>query len=160
MEFYLKLMHEADDNKLNGITLFEDFGKQYYKDCGAVLQLGQGKAEYYVSSHEEFYLDYANEIEDVFNTIAKLVPDARICYVSLQDEGSGESDTMLKMENDDHIYHCSTLWFDETDYDIGTDEWCDRVIQQTQDEMDELSEYLQEIEYSPKPKKRVKNYFE
>lgn len=144
MEFYLKLKRPEDDIKLQGIMLFEDFGKKYYKDCGAVLQLGMGKTEYYISSNEEFYLDYTYEIEHIFEKIALILPDARMCYISLQDEGSGESDTMLKMENDNTIYHCSTLWFPDEEYDIGTDEWCERVIQQEKEENDEMESYFHE----------------
>ena len=144
MEFYIKLARPEDDVKLKGITLFEDFGKRYYKDCGAILQLGTGKIEYYISSHEEFYIGYTDEIEDIFEKIASILPDARMCYVSLQDEGTGESDTMLKMENDNNIYHCSTLWFPDEEYDIGTDEWCERVIQQEREEIEEIELYFED----------------
>ena len=37
MEFYLKLACKEDDKKLEGIVLFEDFGKAFYKDCKQIL---------------------------------------------------------------------------------------------------------------------------
>ena len=145
MEFYLKLANKQDDKKLEGIVLFEDFGKEFYKDCGAVLTLGVGKDEYYISSNEELYIPYVYDIEKIFERISSILPNARICYVSFEDEGTGESDVMLKMENDSKIYHCGTLWFDSDYPDIGDDEWCDKVKEQTAEEEAELEEMMRQI---------------
>lgn len=145
MEFYLKLSKKEDDKKLKDIVLFEDFGKEHYKDCGAVLTLGVGKSEYYVSSREEFYIAYADEIEEIFNRISTILPDVRMCYTSLEDEGSGESDIMLKMENDSKIYHCSTLWLEDDEAEIGDDTWCEQVKRQMEDEEEEWRCIMEEI---------------
>lgn len=146
MEFYLKLASVEDDEKLKGIVLFEDFGKEYYRDCKATLTLGLGKREYYVSSNEEFYIPYADEITEIFENISSILPDARMCYDSGCDDGSGESDVMLKKENDPEIYHCSTLWFEDGRAKIGSDKWCDRVIEQAAEEEAEWKELMDEIE--------------
>ena len=142
MEFYLKLASIEDDKKLKGIILFEDFAKEYYADCKAVLTLGVGKDEYYVHSREEFYIYYP-KIDDIFEQISSLLPNARICYSTLEDEGSGESDNILKMENDSQIYSCSTLW---EDFDICSDEWCQQVKSQMKKEEEEWRQIMEEID--------------
>lgn len=142
MEFYLKLASIEDDKKLKGIVLFEDFAKEYYEDCEAVLTLGVGKDEYYVCSHEEFYIYYP-KIDDIFEQISSLLPNARICFTSLQDEGTGESDVFLKKENDPTIYNCSTIW---EELEFGSDEWCEQVIIQHEEELAEQEEIMKYIE--------------
>ena len=146
MEFYLKLAKKEDDEKLKGIVLFEDYAKEYYKDCKAVVTLGVGKDEYYVSSNEEFYVWYSNEIEEVFNRLSDILPNARMCYASLEDEGTGESDILLKMENDSKIYWCSSLWFDDKEPNIGEDAWCERVKCRSEEEDEEYLEMMREID--------------
>lgn len=132
MEFYIKLSSIEDDKKLSGIILFEEFGK--------TLTLGIGKSEYTHYFGDEYYVYRVDEIERAFNQISAILPNARICYDSGEDEGSGESDVMLKKENDPQIYHCSTLWCDDNDDNtyggIGSDAWCEQVICQSEDEED------------------------
>lgn len=134
MEFYLKLANKEDDKKLEGMVLFSDFGKDYFSDYDSSLTLGEGKDEYYFRTEEEFYVPYLGEMERVFARLAAILPDARICYASVEDDGTGESDVMLKMENDSTIYQCSTLWFEDDEPDIGDDEWCEAVIRQSEEE--------------------------
>ena len=146
MYFYLKLSNKSDDSKLKGITLF--------KNCKIPLILGEGKSEYYLDNRSENYWtdsEYTDEIVDCIKLIAKILPDARICYQSVEDEGSGESDVYCKLENDSIIYTCSTLWFEGTYYRIGEDGWCKQVVRQAiewaEDEESPLTDiYDREVE--------------
>lgn len=142
MEFYLKLANKEDDKKLKGITLFEDYNEEYFCHCCDPLVLGVGKEEYFHSSSEEYYLYYADKIEKIFKKISSILPNARLCFISAEDDGTGESDVMLKKENDNTIYHCSAFW---EDFDIGSDEWCEQVIMQHYEELEEEEEMMRYI---------------
>ena len=143
MEFYLKLASIEDDKKLKGIVLFEDYGEDYPKKCCEPLILGKGCKEYYHTSDEEFYVCYAYEMEKIINKISSILPNARICFTSLQDEGTGESDVFLKKENDPTIYNCSTIW---EEFEFGSDEWCEQAIIQYEEELAEQEEIMKYIE--------------
>ena len=135
MDFYLKLAKASDDKKLKGITLFEDLDKPLY--------LGTGKKEYHYFLVGD-YFDYVQEMYDIMEEIGEILPTARICYQSAQHATAGGIDSMLKRENDDEIYisrewgiEYSPNW--DGDYDderkwdvIGSDEWCDLVIELSQ----------------------------
>lgn len=134
MDFYLKLASIEDDKKLKGIVLFEDLGE--------TLVLGQGRKEYNYFLVQD-YEYYVNEIVDIIDEIHELVPNSRICYQSAQHSVSGGIDSLLKMENDDTIYYATEWWceswFDDDDNNeedtIGTDSWCNRVIELSEQEL-------------------------
>ena len=132
MDFYLRLAKKEDDAQLEGMVLFEDLEES--------LELGTGSMEYKYFLVDD-YSDYVDEMYDIFEEIAEILPDARICYQSAQHESSGGIDSMLKKENDNRIYiahewgiEFSSTWngeFNEDDRDwdsIGTDAWCDLVV--------------------------------
>lgn len=135
MEFYLKLKNKSDDQKLKGMTLFEDLGEP--------LHLGTGKKEYKYFLVAD-YFDYVQEIYDIIEEIGEILPTARICYQSAQHETAGGIDSMLKRENDNEIYisrdwgiEYSPNWDgsydDERKWDaIGSDEWCNLVVRLSQ----------------------------
>ena len=131
MQFYMKLASKKDNDKLKGIVLFEDFGKDYYGEKFGTLPLGTGKTTYKFDTYEEFVIPYTYEMKDIFERISSILPNARLCYVSAVDDGTGEYYIMLKMENCPKIYACSTMWYDD---DIGSDSWCERAIKVIEEE--------------------------
>ena len=130
MYFYIKLASIEDDQKLEGIVLFEDSDNP--------LTLGEGAQEYWYDFDDECYVDRVDEIEEIVEKIADILPNARICYVSMEDEGSGETDTILKKENNSQIYRCGALFGKK--FPFGSDEWCEQVIRQSEECFDEMME--------------------
>ena len=131
MDFYLRLAKKEDDAQLEGMVLFEDLEEP--------LELGTGRTEYKHFIFDD-YSYYVADMYDIFEEIAEILPDARICYQSAQHKSAGAIDSMLKKENDNKIYiahdwgiEYSSNWDgsydDERKWDvIGSDKWCDLVV--------------------------------
>ena len=117
--FYLQLANAADDEKLKGLSFCE-------------VEFGQGKDEYYVEGDDDDESGEPNEAlwnqaTSLMDKIGELLPDARICYQSIESESTGETYIACKIENDPRCHCCSTLW---ENYEFGSDEWCAQVKKQ------------------------------
>ena len=130
MLFVLRLEKESDNEKLKGLF----FNGEPLDTGKTVCRISGDEDDEFSEPNYDLYLTALKVMEEV----GRLLPTARICYESIESEGTGESYLACKMENDPKIYECSTLW---EDFDTGSDEWCEQVKMQSEEELPEEEEW-------------------